>query len=194
MRAPLNLARRPFRNERLPTIALALACAALALLTARHVLAARDLLPGRARDVEGEAVRLERELFELRAEAQGLGGQAAAPTAALAEWAAVKELVDRRAFSWTGLFAELETTLPPGVRLEGVAPVAGKGGLALSLTAVGRRVEDALALLEALQGNPRFADALLSGYSEADTGVRITCTVAYRPEGKRPATAGGGGP
>lgn len=193
MRAPLNLARRPFRNERLPTLALALACAALALLTARHVLAARDLLPGRARDVEGEAVRLERELHALRAEAEALG-QAAAPTAAAAEWAAVKELVDRRAFSWTGLFAELETTLPPGVRLEGVAPVAAKNGLALSLTAVGRRVEDALSLLEALQANPRFADALLSGYSEGDGGVRIVCTVAYRPEGARPATARGGRP
>lgn len=193
MRAPLNLARRPFRNERLPTIALALACAALGLLTARHVLAARDLLPGRARDVEGEAVRLERELASLRAEAQTLG-LAAAPAVAVAEWAAVKELVDRRAFSWTGLFAELETTLPPGVRLVGVAPVAGKDGLALSLTAVGRRVADALALLEALQGNPRFADALLMGYSEAEGGVSITCTVAYRPGGKRPATVGGGRP
>ena len=85
--APLNLARRPFRNERLPTLVLAAACLALAVATVRHALVARDLAPGRARDVASEVVAMEKEIGTLRARvgraaparraprgAQGVGG------------------------------------------------------------------------------------------------------------------------
>ena len=63
MRPPLNLARQPFRNERLPTLLLGLGTLALLLATARHATVAWELLPGRARDVS-------RELASLEAEAQ----------------------------------------------------------------------------------------------------------------------------
>jgi type IV pilus assembly protein PilN len=177
----LNLAQRPFRNERLPTLLLLLGCLVLGVLTLRHAIVARNLLPGRAMDVEREAVELEAELSRLRAEAQRLGGDAQ-PPAALKEWAAVKELVDRRAFSWSRLFADLEKVLPAGVHLVGIAPQAGKGGLVLALNARGREVEDALALLEALQKDPHFHGASLEGYAEAEAGLDIQCRVMYSPE------------
>jgi hypothetical protein len=178
----VNLARRPFRNERLPTLLLAIGCAVLAALTVRHAVVARNLLPGRALAVEREAVSLEREVASLRAEAEKLGGDTG-PAPAIKEWAAVKELVDRRAFSWTGLFADLEKALPPGVRLASVAPQMEKGSLVLSLNAVGREVDDALALYEALQGHPSFRGAQLLNYSEGTGGIEITCRVAYAPPG-----------
>jgi Tfp pilus assembly protein PilN len=178
--APLNLARQPFRNERLPTILLTVGCLALGAATVRHALVARDLLPGRSRDVMSQVTALEAELALLRREAAQVG-RLDAPAEAVKEWAAVKGLVDRRAFSWTGLFASLEEALPPGVRLVSVSPQDAPGGMELSLAAVGRDASDALALLGALQEHPDFDSAFLNGWNEGREGVDISSTVRYVP-------------
>lgn len=180
MSAPLNLARRPFRNERLPTVALALGCVALGALTVRHAFLARDLMPGRVRDVESRVLGLEREIDSLRAESAELR-RLEAPPQALKEWAALKDLVDRRAFSWTGLLSALERTLPPGVRLVSIAPGGGGSRAGLSLVAVGQRTDDALALLAALQASPDFEGAFVDSFIEGRQGVDIFCTVRYEP-------------
>ena len=190
MSAPLNLARRPFRNERLPTLVLAVSGVALAVATVLHVLLARDLLPGRARDVESQVVALETEVATLRAESAELLRLEASPEA-LKEWAAVAELVDRRAFSWTGLLAALEGALPPGVRLVSVSPQTKAGRTELSLTAVGRRTEDALALLQSLQAHEGFEGAFLNGWTEGREGIDISCTVGYAPKVGGPVSAEG---
>jgi Tfp pilus assembly protein PilN len=181
--APLNLARRPFRNERLPTLVLAVASLALVVLTVGHALLARDLLPGRARDIESEVVATEKEIAALRTESAELR-QVAAPAQDLGEWAAVKGLVDRRMFSWTGLFAALENALPAGVRLVSVTPQEQGGATELTLVAVGRGSEDALELLQALQSHEDFEGAFLKGWGEGREGVDITCTVRYTPKAR----------
>jgi Tfp pilus assembly protein PilN len=186
--ASLNLARRPFRNERLPTIVLALGCVVLAIATVRHALLARDLLPGRSRDVMSQVVSLDAEIRALRDEEAQLGQLDASPEA-LKEWAVVQGLVDRRAFSWTGLFASLEKALPPGVRLVSIAPTTREGRLELALVAVGRQGADALDLLRALQAHADFEHAFLNGWTERQDGVDISCTVRYAPKasaGRRP--------
>jgi Tfp pilus assembly protein PilN len=179
--APLNLAREPFRNERLPTLLLAAGLVLLAGATLRQAQLAYELLPGRSGDSSSELAQLEAETRRLRAEADSLSDLAAAPDV-VAEWAAVKTLVDRRAFSWTGLFAALEEALPPGVRLLGVQPTDSASGTELELSAQGHGSEDALALLQALQSHPEFDGAFLNGWSEARDGVSISCTVSYRPK------------
>jgi hypothetical protein len=186
VRTPLNLALQPFRNERLPTLVLALGTLALVLASVRHAAVAWDLLPGRARDVESEVMRLEAEASGVRTESTGLR-ELAAPADTVKEWAAVKGLVDRRSFSWTGLFAALETALPPGVKLVSVSPVEGGGGAELALDAVGRSSEDALLLLQSLQTHGEFEGAFLNGWSEGRDGVAISCSVRYVPRagGKR---------
>ena len=187
MRAPLNLARQPFRNERLPTLVLSAACLALAVVTVRHALLARELLPGRARDVESEVVATENEIETLRAESAGLREVAASPDA-LKEWAAVKDLVDRRMFSWTGLLGVLESALPAGVRIVSIAPQEEAGRTELALSAVGRTGEDALALLQALQSHEEFEGAFLKSWGEGRDGVDIMCTVRYAPTARPRAT------
>jgi Tfp pilus assembly protein PilN len=179
--APLNLARRPFRNERLPTILLALGCLFLAVASVRHALLARDLLPGRARDVMSQVAAREGELSVLRSEAASLGELAASPEA-VKEWAAVKGLVDRRVFAWTGLFAALEKALPPGVRLVSISPRDSQGRMELALTAVGREGDDAYALMGALQSHGDFEAAFLNGWTPGREGVDISCTVRYAPK------------
>jgi Tfp pilus assembly protein PilN len=186
VKAPLNLARQPFRNERLPTLVIGLGTLALAVATARQARVAWELMPGHARDVESEVGSLEREAARLRADSMGLR-DLTAPEATVREWAAVKGLVDRRVFSWTGLFAALEQALPPGVRLVSVSPsVSGSGsGTELQLSAIGRSNDDALALLQSLQAHADFEGAFLNGWSEAREGITISCTVSYVPGAKR---------
>jgi Tfp pilus assembly protein PilN len=184
--APLNLSRYPFRNERLPTLLLGVAGLLLLVATVRHGVVAWSLMPGRSGDVESRALALEAESASLSAEAAELQ-RLAPPPETIGEWAAVQDLVDRRAFSWTGLFSSLEEALPPGVRLVSVSPEPGEGGTALVLTAVGRRGEDALALLQSLQAHRDFEGAFLDGWREGQHGVDIGCTVRYAP---RPAPEG----
>jgi Tfp pilus assembly protein PilN len=187
--APLNLARRPFRNERLPTLLLGLGCLALVAVTVRHALAARDLLPGRTRQVEAELVELETELDSLRGEAAELR-RLTAPREAVQEWTVVKGLVDRRAFSWTGLFEALEKALPPGVRLVSVAPQDAPRGMELSLSAAARTAEDALALFKSLQQSQDFDGVLPEKVGESREGVEVSCTVRYAPRAPRGAARG----
>lgn len=186
MSDPLNLARHPLRNERLPTLLLAVALALLAALTARHAVLAAQLRHGGARDVEGEVMALDREVDRLRGESSDLQ-RTPAPSARLEEWTAIKELVDRRAFSWTGLLSALESAVPPRVRLVSVAPTSGEGSFQLSLVAVGRDVDDAIALLKALQASTSFEGAFLDGISEGADGVQINCTVRYLGARRPPA-------
>ncbi len=178
MSAPLNLARRPFRNERLPTLILVVSLVLLAALSVRHAIVARDLRPGGAGDIEGQVVALETETARLHREAADLG-TVSAPSGAIEEWAVLRELVDRRAFSWTGLFAALEQALPPGIRLVSVSPGTKSGQMTLTLVAVGRGVDDALALPKALAAQGEFQDPFLQSYSESQNGVDITCSVRY---------------
>ncbi|HUL77266.1 MAG TPA: hypothetical protein VL691_08385 [Vicinamibacteria bacterium] len=180
MSAPLNLSRRPFRNERLPTLLLSVAAILLVAATFRHGVVAWDLMPGKARDLESRVASLEAEAASLSAEATDLR-RLDAPPEAVKEWLAVKALVDRRAFSWTGLFAALEKGLPPGVRLVSVSPKAGASGTEMDLVALGRREEDALALLQSLQSRDEFEGAFLNGMNETPDGINITCSVRYLP-------------
>ena len=180
MRVSLNLSRQPFRNERLPTLLLGLGSFALVVASARHATLAWELMPGRARDVSSELASLEAEAQRLGAEAAGLR-ELTASADAIAEWATVKTLVDRRAFSWTGLFAALEAALPPGVRLVSVSPSDAASGAELTLTAQGRASDDALALLESLQTHGDFEGAFLNGWTEGREGVDISCSVNYVP-------------
>ena len=123
---PANLARRPFVNERLPNLVFAVAAVLMLGLTVRHAFLVRALLPGRTSALHDEVTRLEEESRRLRAEQASLRGVLPDPKA-VARWVVIKELVDRRAFSWTGLFGRLEERLPEGARLVSIAPGVRKG-------------------------------------------------------------------
>jgi len=98
--------------------------------------------------------------------------------AGLAEWGLIKDLVDRRAFSWTLLFAHLESVLPDGVRLVSVAPTTRKGEVAIDVTAVARSPEDAREFVRRLEGREEFDDVYLR--EEGDAG-EVRFSMKYRP-------------
>jgi Tfp pilus assembly protein PilN len=186
VKRPLNLARRPFRNERLPTLVLLVACVLLLGLSVRHALAGLDLLPERTAEVDGELVALEEEVTQLRAEFDQLRTREAAPQA-IKEWGVVRDLVDRRAFSWSELLGRLEAVVPAGVRLLSIAPESSREGIAVTIRAVGRTVEDGLEFLQALQDGKDFRDPFLTSVGESNRGIDLEYTMTYAP---RPAGSG----
>lgn len=177
---PLNLATQPFRNERLPVLLLGLATLAVLALTVQHALAVRELLPARTSGVRKEAAALDAESARLRAEARSLRAPRTEP-AGMAEWGLIKDLVDRRAFSWTLLFAHLESVLPYGVRLVSIGPSVRKGEVFIDVAAEARRPEDAREFVRRLEGREEFDDVYLR--EEGDAG-EVRFTMKYRPSGR----------
>jgi Tfp pilus assembly protein PilN len=178
MRRPLNLARHPFRNERLPTLLLSLGCVVLLGVSVRHGFAVRNLLSERTAAIDGEVVKVEEEAARLRKESQELRRRSASKEAR-GEWTAVRQLVDRRAFSWTTLLACLEETVPADVRLLSIAPTGESGRVELTLRAVGRTVEDGLGFLDALLARDEFQEPFLTSVAERDEGVEFGYTMIY---------------
>jgi Tfp pilus assembly protein PilN len=173
---PLNLASDPFRNERLPVLLLAVAAVGVLTLTVAHALVLREVLPGRTSGIQKEAAALDAESAKLREETRAPRVPRPQP-AGLAEWGLIKDLVDRRAFSWTLLFAHLESVLPDGVRLVSVAPTTRKGEVAIDVTAVARSPEDAREFVRRLEGREEFDDVYLR--EEGDAG-EVRFSMKYR--------------
>jgi hypothetical protein len=191
----LNLATQPFRNETLPAVLLALAAVLLLGLTIRHAFAIRGLMPDRLSAGHRQAAELEAEAARLRAEA---GAQRVErPDAKMVtQWALLKELVDRRAFSWTGLFGVLEEALPPGVRLLTISPSVEKGTVKLDVTAATRSYEAGLEMIRVMEDRPEFADVLPLSRSDEDD-ARFHYRMRYLPPppgAPRATTPAAGGP
>jgi hypothetical protein len=182
---PANLAGRPFVNERLPNLVFAAALVVMLGLTIRHALLVRALLPDRTSKLYGELTRLEEESKALRAEQVRLRAVAPEPKA-LARWVVIKELVDRRAFSWTTLFARLEDRLPDGARLVSIAPTLRRGEILLDVNAVVRTPEVGWQLVRVLEDDGAFEDVF--PLTEGESG-EFHYTMRYKP-GAAPAATG----
>lgn len=173
---PLNLARRPFRNERLQTLGVVTAALVLVGLTAWQALVVRDLLPRRTSALHQEVTELEKKLEHFRNERRSIRVAVPEPRT-LAQWARVKELVDQRMFSWTDLFASLEEVIPDGVRLVSIAPSVVKGDVKIGISAMVRTPDDGWEFVRVLQDHPEFSDVYPT--SEAESG-RFSYTMTYR--------------
>jgi hypothetical protein len=178
---PLNFSSQPFRNEALPAVLFGAASVLLIAISIYHAFAVRGLLPERTSKVHKEVATLEAELGRLRAEARGL--RAPAPDGrVLAEWGVLKDLVDRRTFSWTGLFARLEQVLPRDVRLVSIAPDVEKGQVLLELVAVARPAQAGLSLVGVLERRGEFEDVYPVSVAEQDGGsTEFRYTMRYLP-------------
>ena len=178
---PLNFSSQPFRNEALPAVLFGTASVLLVAVTVYHTFVVRNLLPARTSKVHKEVAALEGEVERLRTEARGLR----APTpdkGVLAEWNVLKDLVDRRTFSWTGLFARLEQVLPREVRLVSIAPDVKQGQVGLEIVAVARPPQAGLSLVGVLEGRGEFEDVYPVSVAEQDGGTaEFHYTMRYLP-------------
>jgi Tfp pilus assembly protein PilN len=177
---PLNLASRPFRNERLPALAFALGAAAVLGLTLWHGLALRRVLPADGSTLRAEVAALDNELAALESEERSLV-QVRPEPAVVGEWRRVQALVDQRVFAWTQLLGRLEELLPPGVRLLSITPAVEDGVASLELRAEARGLEDGYRFWEALLHSGDFEDVMANSIESEDDGARFGYSMRYRP-------------
>ena len=181
----LNLASQPFRNRTLPwTVATVIACVSVAALifTVSAFRQTRD----RANSVERDVRGLRTEESSLRAKAEAVT-QSLTPDQ-LRTLDAAHTLIDRRNFSWSRLFAELEAALPQGVRVSriSVRDVAHSGGAELELAVIARSAADITGMLGTMAQGRTFSADLLTE-NKSDKGIESTLRVRYTPGAGRPA-------
>ena len=177
----LNFASQPFRNQTLPALLFGIASVLLVAVTIHHAFVLRGLMPARTSKLHKEVAGLEAELERLRTEGRSL--KAPPPDGrVLAEWGVLKDLVDRRTFSWTGLFARLERVLPREVRLVSIAPDVEHGEVLLEIAAVARPPQAGLALVGVLEGRGEFEDVYPVSVAEQEGGAaEFHYTMRYLP-------------
>jgi Tfp pilus assembly protein PilN len=155
-----NLATRPFYNE--PAVHLWLFAAALLVVVATLFNVVQMLRYSRSdTELARQAANDEARATELRAEAARLRATVDAKQIERASLEAhqANELIDRRTFSWTALWNEFETTLPPNVRITSFRPRADvKRGNVVTIALVARGVDDVQQFMENLEKTGAFPD------------------------------------
>lgn len=179
-----NLSTRPFYNERLVHVALAVLALLVAAATVFNVqrlvlLTARErTLAGQIASADGEAQTLQQEAQRVRL---GVNPEELELVAARATEA--NALIDQRRFSWTALFNQLEAAIPDDVMLEAVQPSIDKGVTTVTLIVVGRSVAAIDAFMERLEDTGAFAGVLSTEEQVTDAGTyRATLGGQYWPE------------
>lgn len=186
MSANLNLASQPFRNRILPW--------SVSAIVALVSLIALFLLIQSSMRINAQADMVERDVKGLREQERALKTQAAQVQEALTpeqaqSLQAAHGLMDRKRFSWSRLFADLESSLPAGVRVTriGVRDVAYRGGQTvadLDLSVVGKSPADVTAMISAMDREGIFqaepvSQTLQKGRGES--GTEWMLQVIYRP-------------
>ena len=170
--ARLNLASAPFRNRTLPWT-VAVAVSALSLLGMLYVLS-------EYRRVSADSAVADRQVRELRSQRAELDRQAAEvkqtiPPEQQETVKAAHALVDRKSFSWSQLFSDLEDALPSSVRVSriNVREVQRYGEHTradLDLTVVGREPNDVTGMLEDMRRRGTFVATPLSSNQKSGKG------------------------
>jgi type IV pilus assembly protein PilN len=157
-----NLSTRPFYNMRAVQVTLGafgVLVIALTLLNAFELIrygTRQRALGAREVEAQAEATRLRNEAARIRAQINPKELEMVAASAREAN-----AIIDLRAFSWTQLLSQFETTLPEGVRITAIQPRIEKDGRTVIDVAVeARRGADLEMFLDALEMTGSFHDVL----------------------------------
>jgi len=190
-----NLATRPFYNERIVTLLLALIAAVVLALTVTNVTrliqlsARRSELRGQIAADEAAAARIRQAAAAIQ---KGVDRTALVSLAGSAREA--NALIDERTFSWTTVLTLIEQAIPMGVHLTSITPDFKKGDIIITMMLVGRQAEDVTNFMDALEATGAFYDvaATVVGATEEDFD-RVTIKGFYLPPASiKPAKAGEG--
>lgn len=154
-----NLSTRPFYNDRIVTIAIAVGAAIVLLASIVNATQLVNLSSERA-EIRARLDADTREATRIRSEAEALQGRVDRVTLARLATSAreANGLIDQRTFSWTSLLGQLENTLPPDVRLTAISPQAERGAFRVAMAVVARELNDVDAFIDALVQTGRFYD------------------------------------
>jgi len=175
----INLSTRPFYNERLVTMLIAIAgvialgVAAFSVQQIVSLSSKRTAL--RAQIAQGEAAT-NRDNIETATIQKSINARALKGLALNAGQA--NQLIDERTFSWTVFFSLIGKTLPDDVRIDSVAPSVEKEGIVVHMTVVSKRTDDLATFIERLQQTGAFYDILPQQEASTDDGNRRTTITA----------------
>lgn len=186
----INIASQPFRRERAQNAAFALICLALTcslLVLISLILHARAQAADLRRDIRAERAELSR--FE-RDQAQ-FSSFVSRPENAdvFSKSVFLNELIARRAVSWTRVFEDLATVMPPNMRLVGIRlpqvaadDASGTNHVQLDMFVGTDRPQTVIDLLKRLQDSPLFGAAKVETQTpptQNDPLYRYRVTVGY---------------
>jgi Tfp pilus assembly protein PilN len=168
-----NLSTRPFYNMRAVQVCLAAFSALVIVLTLFNAVelirqgSRQRALGAREVEAEAEASRLRSEAARIRAQINPKELEMVAASAREAN-----AIIDLRAFSWTQLLTQLETTLPEGVRITTIQPrVDNDGRLIIGVGVQARRGADLEMFLDALEMTGAFRDVLTTEEATNNDGL-----------------------
>jgi len=186
-----NLSTRPFYNERAVHIGIGLAALVVAALTVANLVSVVRL--SRQNTVLGATMREDRSTAEeLTRKARQIRQQINQDELKVIVAAAreANALIDGRTFSWTALFNQLETTLPPDVMLSSVRPTIDDNGTKITMVVVGKRTADLDEFMEKLEATGAFENVLPHQQNLNDEGLtQATIDGMYVPEVAAPPPA-----
>jgi hypothetical protein len=178
-----NLSTRPFYNERVVHLLIALAGVIVLTITLLNIVKVIDLsrhnteLTTLIAHDRAEADRLAREAVRTR---RGIDQKELTAVAAAAREA--NALIDQRTFSWTAFFNHLEATLPPDVMLVSVRPTVDNANTRISMTVLGRTAEDIDEFIEKLEATGDFDSILARQTDRTEDGLeRAVLDAVYNP-------------
>ena len=179
-----NLSTRPFYNERAVHMGLGLAALVVLALTVVNLVEVvrlsrqNTVLSARMRDDRSAADDLARQARQTR---QGINQDELKVVVAAAREA--NALIDGRTFSWTALFNQLESTLPPEVMLASVRPTIDESETRITMIVLGRRNADLDEFMEKLEATGAFENVLPRQKNLNDDGLtQVTVEALYVPQ------------
>ena len=180
----INLATRPFYNERAVHVVLALVAAIVLAVTAYNLWEVY-VLSGRHAELQGRISQADTKSRELKDRATLIRG-AINPRELEATVAAAREanlLIERRVFSWTEILNQFETTLPAAVRISSVRPrVERDGRMMVEVVVLARTVEAVDAFIENLEKRGAFSGVLSrEEFVNEDGLIQASLEGRYRP-------------
>lgn len=185
IRVPINLASEPFRRDR-PTLvglsAVAVAAALLLVFQVTRIVSERN----QAADTLVTIDRLSAQMRTVDAEQAKLNATLRRPENAVVLERSVflNELIERKAISWTKIFADLEKVMPYNVRLVSVRlpEVDSQNEVLLDMFVGAKEVPPVLDLLKRLEASPQFGPTSVINSappSQTDPFFRFHVSVRY---------------
>lgn len=180
----INLSTRPFYNERVVHLSLALAAALVVAVTAFNLWQVFGL-SGRQAELQGRISRAEATSRDFRDRAAAIR-RSINPRELEATVAAAREanlLIERRVFSWTEVLNQFETTLPANVRISSVRPrIERDGTMVVAVVVLARTVEAVDAFIENLEKRGAFSGVLSrEEFLNEDGLIQASLQGQYRP-------------
>ncbi len=179
----LNLASRPFRDERPFIIVVVVGSLLIAFLTLMNF-DAWYRYRSETRDTRAKIASLEKQAENERVQAASLNQKLrAVDTKRLARQTLfANTIIAQRAFSWSELLDRLEHVLPDYVRIESISPgFLPNGMVSLSMQCTARDADGMVKTLNALNHDPHFAGAFPRNLDHAEQGYRFSLGVQYKP-------------